>query len=77
MFRGPRRPNQLGEEMNRIEAIKAGIKRRKLKGLNVGRPLEFDRSEMRRLRGEGLTIMKIAEVMKCSHYPVQLALKGK
>lgn len=53
----------------------AGLKSRKLRGLNVGRPREFDYNEIKELREEGFSLREIAKKVGCSTTVVQVAIK--
>jgi hypothetical protein len=60
--------------ISRSESVKETIEWRRSEGLPVGRPRELDYDKIKKLRGEGKSWHRIAEIMKCSHMGAKLAI---
>jgi DNA invertase Pin-like site-specific DNA recombinase len=56
------------------QRVKAALKKRQEKGDHVGRPLEHDYEKIRQMRSKGLSMLAIANEIKCSTYTVQRAV---
>lgn len=59
------------------ERVLAGLARRRAQGGSLGRPVTLDHDEIRRLRGEGLSMTKIAKEAGCSLASVSRVLEEK
>ena len=58
-----------------VERIKAGTEAAKANGKHVGRPCNEQRQQrIRKMRDDGLTVIEVADRLKCSRQAVYQAL---